>query len=113
MRRIEKMCERCQEGVVEGDFSVLAQLWNGQEFKDGGKPYLFSLLVSLSREQKGEYLTHLPVKTNEAIYVCYVLSRIFPTQGISIGFLHNESLQRSSEFSPRIYVLPELNFFPH
>lgn len=48
----------------------------------GKKPYLLRVLVSLTREQKGKFLTHLPVKTNEAIYVCYVRGRIFPAQGI-------------------------------
>ena len=98
MRRIEKMgqCVKwCQEGVMESEVSVLAQLWNGKEFKDGKRPYLCSLLVSLFREQMGEYLTHLPVKTNEAIYVCFVLSRNFPSLGIAVGLLHNESLLRS------------------
>lgn len=66
------MYERCQEGVVEGEFSVLAQLWNGQEFKEGEKLYLFSLLVSLSREQEEEYLTHLPVKMKQ--FLCVMCS---------------------------------------
>lgn len=48
----------------------------------GKKPYLLRVLVSLTREQKGKFLTHLAVKTNEAIYVCYVRGRIFPAQGI-------------------------------
>lgn len=78
------MCGRCQEGALGGEVSVLAQLWNGQAFKGkkGKKPYLLRVLVSLTREQKGKFLTHLPVKTNEAIYVCYVRGRIFPAQGI-------------------------------